>query len=136
MKINIDQISEQGLTFKEEVSPASLELDTEIARLLGPIQIKVEVSKITNVVIADLDLSAGLSLVCSRCLSEFNADFKRQLKLHYSVDKGQREIDLNPEIREDIILEYPIKPLCKPDCRGLCPGCGKNLNDGKCQCSK
>ena len=134
MKINIDQIPQQGLIFEEEVSPASLELDTEIARLLGPIQIKAEISKITNAVIADLDLSAGLSLVCSRCLNEFSADFKKQLKLHYSVDKGQREIDLDPEIRGDIILEYPIKPLCKPDCRGLCPKCGKNLNQEKCSC--
>jgi uncharacterized protein len=49
---------------------------------------------------------------------------------------GERSlaIDLNPDIREEIILVYPIKPLCSIDCKGLCPKCGKNLNEGKCNC--
>ena len=44
-------------------------------------------------------------------------------------------IELDDLLREDILLELPTKFLCKPDCKGLCPGCGKNLNEGKCDCS-
>ena len=47
-----------------------------------------------------------------------------------------RTIDLDQDIREEIILDYPIKPLCNPDCKGLCPKCGKNLNEGGCNCKQ
>ncbi|MDP2905278.1 MAG: DUF177 domain-containing protein [Candidatus Omnitrophota bacterium] len=43
-------------------------------------------------------------------------------------------IDLTEDIREGIMLDYPIKPLCKPDCSGLCPVCGADLNVHKCRC--
>jgi uncharacterized protein len=41
-------------------------------------------------------------------------------------------IDLNPVLREYAVLEIPMRPLCKPDCKGLCPICGNNLNDSNC----
>jgi len=134
MKINIDQIPPQGLTLEETIPPKSLELDTEIAQLSSPIQIKADVAKITNAVTVELNLNTQINFICSRCLNEFAVSLKKNLKLNYQVDKGQHEIDLNTDIRQDIILEYPIKPLCKPDCRGLCPRCGKNLNEGICGC--
>jgi uncharacterized protein len=42
-------------------------------------------------------------------------------------------IDLGPIVREYLMLEYPLKPLCKPDCQGLCTVCGENLNLGTCE---
>jgi uncharacterized protein len=47
-----------------------------------------------------------------------------------------RTLDLREEIRSVILLEVPWHPLCKPDCRGLCPRCGKNLNEGDCVCPR
>jgi uncharacterized protein len=41
-------------------------------------------------------------------------------------------IDLEPLVREYMLLEIPISPLCKPDCKGLCPICGGNLNEEIC----
>ena len=43
-------------------------------------------------------------------------------------------MDLDELIRTDILLELPTKFLCKEDCKGLCPTCGKNLNEGACNC--
>lgn len=45
-----------------------------------------------------------------------------------------RTLDLREEIREAVLLEVPWHPLCSPDCRGLCPSCGKNRNEGDCVC--
>lgn len=42
-------------------------------------------------------------------------------------------INLEPLLREYLLLEIPIKPLCQPDCKGLCPTCGANLNQGACE---
>jgi uncharacterized protein len=43
-------------------------------------------------------------------------------------------IDLEPLARESIVLALPLAPLCRPDCRGLCPTCGADLNAGDCSC--
>ena len=47
-----------------------------------------------------------------------------------------KEIDLTPAIREQILLQIPSSPLCREDCLGLCPKCGKDLNEGDCGCDR
>ena len=46
------------------------------------------------------------------------------------------EIDLDPYVFEEVMLNIPIKALCSESCKGMCPTCGKNLNIGECQCEK
>lgn len=134
MKIDINKIPPCGLILEEEVIPSNLDLETDTVKLPGTVKIKADVSKITNVVTVDLTLNASIYLNCSRCLNEFKIDFRKNLKLNYPVNKLEPIIDLDPNIREEIILDYPIKPLCNPNCKGLCPKCGKNLNEGVCFC--
>ena len=150
MKIDINKIPLEGLTLEEEVNPSALDLETDIVKLLEPIKIRAGVSKITNAVTVNLSLSGSIHLNCSRCLREFNVALKKILRLNYHVDRIEPIIDLDQDIREEIILDYPIKPLCNPDCKGLCPKCGKNLhpervdppihlkegsNEGGCSCA-
>ena len=151
MKIDINKIPLEGLTLEEEVNPSGLDLETDIVKFLEPIKIRAEVSKITNAVTVNLSLSGSMHLNCSRCLREFNVALKKILRLNYQVNKSEpiidtstslechgersRTIDLDQDIREEIILDYLIKPLCNPDCKGLCPKCGKNLNEGGCSCA-
>jgi uncharacterized metal-binding protein YceD (DUF177 family) len=47
-----------------------------------------------------------------------------------------KEIDLSPAVREQILLQIPAPPLCAEDCKGLCPSCGKDLNEGECGCDR
>ena len=47
---------------------------------------------------------------------------------------GAPEINLAGLLWEEFVLALPVRPLCKPDCKGLCPDCGKNLNEGPCSC--
>jgi len=135
VKIDINKIPFEGLTLEEKVNPSGLDLETDIVKLLEPIKIRAEVSKITNAVTVNLSLSGSMHLNCSRCLREFNVALKKILRLNYHVDRTEPIIDLDQDIREEIILDYPIKPLCNPDCKGLCPKCGKNLNEGNCGCN-
>ena len=135
MKIDINKILLEGLTLEEEVNPSALDLETDIVKFLEPIKIRAEVSKITNAVTVNLSLSGSIHLNCSRCLREFNVALKKILRLNYHVDRTEPIIDLDQDIKEEIILDYPIKPLCNPDCKGLCPKCGKNLNEGGCSCA-
>lgn len=134
MKININKIPLEGLTLEEEVNPAKLDLDTDIVKFRDPVKITAQVSKITNALTADLTLNFSLYMDCSCCLNGFKAEFKKNLQLNYSVSNLEPVIDLNPDIRDEIILDYPMRPLCSIDCKGLCQRCGKNLNEGKCNC--
>ncbi|MCX5703654.1 MAG: DUF177 domain-containing protein [Candidatus Omnitrophica bacterium] len=150
MKIEINKIPLEGLTLEEESTAAALDLETDIINFKGSIKIAAGVSKITNAVTVRVALDALMHTSCSRCLDEFEIKFKKKIALNYPVEKAQlvidtstslsvngersRTIDLDPDIREEIILDYPIKPLCKPDCQGLCLKCGRNLNEGKCNC--
>lgn len=94
------------------------------------------------------DARATVKQECSRCLrpieTPVEADFAEQYYTRLNVETGApmpeapRDakiighdflIDLTPLMREEIILATPQAPLCRPDCRGLCPMCGRDLND-------
>lgn len=84
-----------------------------------------------------------IDLECVRCLTSFqqtlNFEFTElyAFSQRYVTDSGlimpdTGFIDLTPVLREYILLEIPISPLCRPDCKGLCPICGNNLNESTC----
>jgi uncharacterized protein len=135
VKIGIDQIPPEGLTLAEEFNPQELELETEIIKFRGPIKTTADVSRITNAVTVHLTLHASIYTSCSRCLDELETELKKNIELNYPVTNQELTIDLGSEIREEIILDYPLKPLCQPHCKGLCPKCGINLNEKKCDCN-
>jgi uncharacterized protein len=94
------------------------------------------------------DARATVSMECARCLTPIDtpvrARFAEQYYATLNVDTGARmpeppmdaktigndfRIDLTPLIREEVILAMPLAPLCRPDCKGLCPVCGRDLNE-------
>ncbi|MDD5130766.1 MAG: YceD family protein [Candidatus Omnitrophica bacterium] len=134
MKITINQVPQEGLYFKEAIDPKDLDLDTALIKFRSPVKLIAQVSRITNALIVDLNIHGVAFADCSRCLNEFEWVFDKDVQLSYPLESGDVFIDLNPDIREEIILDYPIKPLCKTNCKGLCLKCGKNKNEGGCNC--
>jgi uncharacterized protein len=134
VKIELSRIPLEGLTLAEELNPQVLDLDTEIVKFRGPIRAKAGVWRIADVIMAQLSLTAVMYAQCSRCLGEFETDLRKVVTLNFSTEDLGKVLDLDPEIREEIMLDYPLKPLCKEDCKGLCARCGKNLNEGGCSC--
>ena len=89
------------------------------------------------------DFTAFVELECVRCLESFSQPLKLSFTDLYAFDKRnisesnllvpeEGQIDLEPLIREYAYLEFPISPVCQPDCKGLCPVCGENLNHTDC----
>jgi uncharacterized protein len=134
MKIRVSQISPEGMALEEQVPCSELDLETEVIKFRTPLVIQARIFRITNAVTVELALKLSGVATCGRCLAEFEADFDKDLRLNYGVQKSDEVIDLSPDIREEIILGYPMKLLCSPRCKGLCPACGKNLNEGPCSC--
>ena len=109
-------------------------------------QLRIE-SVIEGVLVTGrVESEAGLQ--CARCLREFRMrEALRVCELFagpgheavgdddvYAVDAT--EIDLEPMLRDAITLSLPLNPLCRPDCKGICAGCGTDLNEGRCDCKE
>jgi uncharacterized protein len=163
MFLDIKQLELHPLEFEEEFQPGVIDLGGE-ARQLTPLKTSgraevVEEHHGKHVVISDLRLrgrlSVGLGLPCARCLDPVTQEVQRDFELLYrplGVDAGRDEISvtdaeaeigyyqdngilLEDVLREQVLLALPLKVTCKADCQGLCPHCGKNLNQEQCSCS-
>ncbi|MGB7874896.1 MAG: DUF177 domain-containing protein [Anaerolineales bacterium] len=93
--------------------------------------------------IVQADFSAEITLECVRCLNEFDYNLNWNFTELYAFNSrsvsdsdlivpDDAHIDLQPLIREYALLEIPIKPLCRPNCKGLCAVCGEDLNLTDC----
>jgi uncharacterized protein len=87
--------------------------------------------------------TANMDLDCVRCLKEYNQPMSWSFTDLYAFDSRslsesnllvpeEGRIDLAPLLREYVLLEVPIQPICRSDCKGLCPECGENLNYTDC----
>lgn len=87
--------------------------------------------------------SADMRTPCARCLKEvlytvefdFTEYYKKQPEEGMYAYEGEI-IDLTRMLEDNVVLNLPVKILCKESCKGLCNSCGKNLNEGECGCKK
>ncbi len=90
-------------------------------------------------------LTATIDYECSRCLENFDQRVSVRLAelYHFPPESAPPDepfvtddahLDLTPVVREDFFLSIPMHALCRPDCKGLCPQCGANWNEGPCDC--
>lgn len=134
MKIVISQIPQEGLSLEETLNPRALNLEVKDIEFTAPLLIKARANKITNALTVDMQLKTKFKLSCSRCLELVELDLDKKQRMNFTIDPNQDTIDLNEDIRQELILDFPVKPLCSTDCKGICPKCGKNLNQGGCCC--
>ncbi|MBM3252584.1 MAG: DUF177 domain-containing protein [Candidatus Omnitrophica bacterium] len=134
MKIDLRQIPPEGLRLRESCDPKELDLEAEDIKFKSPIQIEAKGTKIVNSVTVDAYLSTEVELVCSRCLETFTTRINKKKSFNYSIPNDNPVVDISEDVRQELILDYPIKILCKPDCKGLCQKCGTNLNLEQCNC--
>lgn len=131
MKIKISDIPEEGLNLQGKEDPASLGLSRQDLKFISPIEVSAFVKRDKDDIYVHLATNGKLELICGRCLLPCELDFKKEFDLNYEVG-GKTVIDLTDNIRQEIILDYPLKMVCREDCKGLCQVCGKNLNEGEC----
>ena len=154
-EVVVSKISEDGLSvsFREEAD--SLELSVIGGRFVQPVDADLFVQKTGDVVFVTGRLSLALMYECVDCLREFLATFEVPVNAQYlpgspSLIAGEHVMPveeaenyyyrddrmvLDELVREEVLLALPYKPLCKPDCRGLCAQCGQDLNAGACACA-
>jgi uncharacterized protein len=117
----------------------------------GNYKTKAVLNKFDNQIILDATTDIIANLVCDRCTKEFQSVITSKYRMIYlfiqNINDSENEkidiiylhpetdkIDLSEDVRDYALLALPMKKLCSENCKGLCPKCGKNLNDGPCEC--
>jgi len=158
--IDISRIPPEGLDIDEAIEPAVVHLDADDAVSLTPgghLRAHVEIVDEKTVHVRG-HLDATVQVDCARCLERYDVPLGQELDLFYlprpaaqpeaeeeEVELSDRDVvvgyydadrlDLGEAVREQILLGLPLKPLCREDCQGLCPRCGKDRNLGPCGCA-
>lgn len=137
MKLDISKLREGDPTvFSEDWDPKALDLEVPGWEYKGKVHVEATALKDAGIVKVEVVLRSGLSLTCGRCFKEFARPLETALELVYSCDLAQRIIELQDDIREELMLTYPQKLLCQEDCKGLCARCGADLNESACVCKR
>lgn len=154
MIIDIDRLPREGLKISREFEFTNVEIIEESAVFLQPVHADVSVKKVGEEVFIKGRIRAVLSFVCSRCLVPYEFPVDSRFDLIYLPEELEqakdeldsddlntsfyysRRIDLREVVLEQFNLTFPVKPLCSETCQGICPVCGKNINNGECSCEK
>lgn len=164
MKVRIGSIPPEGVqlsfVLEVEASPGMRSLAaSEGCEWLGPVQATLDLVPRGDLYVAKGRFNADVRLTCARCLSRFDSEIAAPFDLTFesrvetpepeetieielkAADMGiiyleGEEIDFEPVVAEQLLMHYPMQPLCKTTCRGLCPGCGADLNNETCRCTE
>ena len=126
--INLRHVEKDNLRLEGELSPKELELESvdELIRAEQPLRYDLEVQSLDGGLLIQGKLDLNLKCECSRCLKPFQYHLKLDdWTCHLPLEGEEKAevlndcVDLTPYVREDILLEFPQHPLCKPECSGL-----------------
>lgn len=82
-------------------------------------------------------ISGKVKAACGRCLAPVELEIVNgDIELYYAKDEiTEEEFDITADVRDELLIELPMNPLCSDDCKGLCPVCGVNRNRKNCKCA-
>lgn len=156
MQFNVAQLLKEplGSTRKYEINEELDDLDPDLV-IQQPIEGKVKFTKLTQGLLVTGDMETVVEVNCGRCLDPFDVpidiEIEEEFRPTIDIQTGAKLpvgdedddatliddkncIDLSEVVRQQLLLALPSHPLCRDDCKGLCPTCGQNLNEGSCTC--
>ena len=163
MHFRIEQIKDEDLQLQFEEGSEKFPILAEMAdkgecKFLAPIKTDLRAIRMGDMIEIEGQINTRVRLACGRCLKKFETPLNPHFALTYThltedlqADTAQEEIELRAEemgliyfegetidlqdgIQEQIVMAFPLRALCREDCKGLCAQCGHDLNDGVCNC--
>ncbi len=152
----VEEIPEGGLEWSQEMPPEWVDplLGPQFRRDGHPIVLEVSITRRGRNVVVQGRLTGSLAYVCSRCAGDATREVDHAFS-HVFVSRSHHpafpddldapgeaeftfydghEVRVEPVVAEEFVLSMPWFPVCSESCRGLCPHCGQNLNEGTCSC--
>ena len=163
--LHVEQLKEKEFTHEFEENPQVFPIIAEMIKnrecdFLQPLNIRLKAFKIRELFEVQGAFRTRVRLPCSRCLKDFDRLLASDFELTYTKEipglmdvfedeeielrveeigmfyfKGE-EINLQQGIQEQVVMAFPLQPLCDDNCKGLCPKCGSDLNQGDCGCKR
>ena len=138
----------QSVSFETSVDLSDLQFGT-CEPVRDPVMASGVVRNTAGVLMMKGSIQTRLYGVCDRCASEFERDIEFPIDVVLVTELANEDnedewvfplegdsADLEEIVRTVFVLNMDSKLLCEPDCKGLCCQCGKNLNEGPCNCQK
>lgn len=152
LRLDLALLDREGSQDVEADIPADHELwsDTEL-RWVGDVRVKLRATVAgTGELVATGTVDGTLQQECRRCLQAVETDIRNRVTLVlvtedtdvqddggvYRIDPSGIELDLSSAVREETVLAANPYVVCTPECQGLCPMCGTNLNEASCDCTE
>ena len=150
MKLNLKRFAQEpgaALPFDYEMDLSQVEWNGQRPFSHG-VHIKGKVRNMAGAMLLNVRLSTVLSLLCDRCAQPFEKEktVEYETLLAFELENGESDeivlldkdgvLELDELMQEVFLLEMDMKNLCSEDCKGLCSGCGANLNREPCRCKK
>ncbi|MBQ7694628.1 MAG: DUF177 domain-containing protein [Lentisphaeria bacterium] len=115
-----------ALPEKDEFAPAS------------PVSYAFRISAAAGSFLVTGSVRGTVSTRCGRCLAPLKLEIRNDhVELCYAKsDIVTEEVDISGDVRDELLIELPMNPLCSEECKGLCPVCGTDLNKKRCRCKR
>lgn len=147
--IKIAGLSDGEYDFEFDEPVSKLALDDPF---YGNFNVKIKLQKMVHQIFIDVSLCVNARFECDRCAADYETVLKNSFRMVYALGSSRSgddedsgdfiflpaetdKINIASEIHDFALLSIPMKKLCSEDCKGLCPKCGKNLNEGLCSCN-
>lgn len=155
IRIEIDSIPEGSSHFDlvEDASELEVAEDSGITSFESPVRLEVDAMRSSSEIVLRGSAGVDVTFDCARCLKPYKTRLEAGLDIlclfgasaapagTYGCREGvieippnSRYIDISDEVRSELMVHLPVKPLCDGDCKGLCPICGVDLNETTCSC--
>lgn len=148
MRFNVSHLVKAPIGTRDEVRLNTGTITLADDLVLHYLRGDISLTRSTDGLLAEGQLETALDSECARCLVSFSLPLTMQLDdLIFALPHASRSnyqyhitgdgwIHADLALREQILLSVPLRPLCHPDCRGLCNQCGQDLGSGTCNCEK
>jgi uncharacterized protein len=147
MKIQVGGLSEGLHAYNFSAKPEELGLERDFDEVIA---VDATLEKSNGEFLLRAKVAAHATWQCDRCVTDFRHAIAAGYQMYYIwegadtgrfdpaeiqvIPPGVNMIDLGEDVRQTLLLSVPLKRICREDCKGLCPHCGKNLNEGSCTC--
>lgn len=156
MKLDLNElVTNLGKTYYYEIKEDCGSVEYTDLHCVHSIVGKADFTNTGSLIIARGKLSTAIEVECARCLTKSTVPVEVTMEEQFPIvdpqalaaakeelaDEEEKDplfennlFDLSEFIRQSVLVQVPIRPLCSDDCKGLCLTCGKNLNEGPCDC--
>jgi uncharacterized protein len=142
LRINVSDLLSRPGHDRSERGTVPVAVTLPNAAVPGEASFDVSIRSLSDGVVVRGTATATAELTCTRCLSSWTSDLAVPVEQVYRTVPDDEEdelpvepggwIDVEPAVHDEVALALPTTPLCRPDCRGLCPTCGTDLNTDPC----